>query len=491
MKGVRLLLFFAVAGTGALLGASASAAAPAKQISIEYRGPLNEAVKKIAAAGGINLVASGDLKQEAEVYLKDVSPEEALRTVAAAYHLRIDQSGSIWTLRPMTEAERLAQPPPAPPAPPAPPTPAGEPQDSETATAPEAKEEPSPSERATREAADALQKSGPDRAKQKLRQMAREQRKRIREMTRRNRHPGSNDRVAQGSLTIDEGETVHSATALGGSLLVNGTVTGDAASFGGSLSVNGHVAGDATAIGGSVHLGPNAVVDGDVVAIGGEVSKEEGAEIGGDQTSSDSLTSTGITSLLRTLRKDAPNRSDRGGNGEAGHASWLHGLHFAMPSFFLWFALLFAVGFMLMVFAPNRMHQIESDLKNEPLKCALAGFVGFIAVGILVFLLILLALTIVGLVVSLPLLVVVPFLTCLGVAMGMSAVANEIGMRLPFFRGRKTQAIVLAVGTLVLLLVAKVPVIGPLAIAVLMTLAFGAAIRTRFGQAPKGVPQPI
>jgi hypothetical protein len=36
-----------------------------------------------------------------------------------------------------------------------------------------------------------------------------------------------------------------------------------------------------------------------------------------------------------------------------------------------------------------------------------------------------------------------------------------------------------------------VPYLGPLAIAVLMTIAFGAAIRTRFGQAPKGVPQPI
>jgi hypothetical protein len=40
-------------------------------------------------------------------------------------------------------------------------------------------------------------------------------------------------------------------------------------------------------------------------------------------------------------------------------------------------------------------------------------------------------------------------------------------------------------------LVSKVPYLGSLAIAVLMVLAFGAAIRTRFGQAPKGIPQPI
>jgi len=468
MKGVRLFFLVAVAATGALLRVPANAAAPAK-ISIEYRGPLNEAVRKIAAAGGINLVTSGDLSQEVEVYLRGVTAEEALRTVAAAHHLRIDQSGSIWTLRPLTDVERLAEPPP--PAPPAPPAPrAAETPDSETASPPEVNDE--------------LQRSGPDRGKPVNPKLLKKRIKEMtREMTRRHRRPGSSDRVAQGSLTIDEGETVHNATALGGSLLVNGTVTGDAASFGGSLTVNGHVAGDATAIGGSVHLGPNAVVDGDVVAFGGQVSKEEGAEIGGDQTSSDALTSTGITSLLNALRKDKPN-SNHADNGAAGHGSWLHGLHIGMPSFLLWFAFLFAVGFMLMVFAPNRMHQIESDLKSEPLKCGLVGFVGFVA---LIPLSAMLVITVVGILVV----PVVLFLACLGVAMGMSAVANEIGMRLPFFRGRKTQALVLAVGTLVLLLVAKVPVIGPLAIAVLMTLAFGAAIRTRFGQAPKGVPQPI
>ena len=139
---------------------------------------------------------------------------------------------------------------------------------------------------------------------------------------------------------------------------------------------------------------------------------------------------------------------------------------------------------MLMVFAPTRMHQIEADLKNEPVKCGLVGLVGFVS---LIPVLIMLAITVVGLLVV----PVVLFLACLGVAMGMSALANEIGMRLPIFRGRKTQALILAVGTLVLLLVAKVPYLGPLAIAVLMTIAFGAAIRTRFGQAPKGVPQPI
>src|SRR5215468_199002 len=124
MRWVRL--FFILAATGAVVvQAPAHAARPAKKISIEYRGPLKDALKKIASQGGINLVASGDLSEEVEVLLNDVSPEEALKTLAATYHLRIDRSGSIWTLRPMTAAEHVAMPPPppSPPAPPAPPAP--------------------------------------------------------------------------------------------------------------------------------------------------------------------------------------------------------------------------------------------------------------------------------------------------------------------------------------------------------------------------------
>src|SRR5215467_980769 len=173
MKWFRMLCFVAATG-GAVRQAPALAATPAKKISIEYRGPLKDALKKIASQGGINLVASGDLSEEVEVLLNEVSPEEALKTLAVTYHLRIDRSGSIWTLRPMTAAEQVAMP--APPQPPSP---------------PEA-DESNASDRATREAAKALADSATDREKPLKRT---ELRKKLREIEKRNRHPGRNDRV--------------------------------------------------------------------------------------------------------------------------------------------------------------------------------------------------------------------------------------------------------------------------------------------------------
>ena len=48
-------------------------------------------------------------------------------------------------------------------------------------------------------------------------------------------------------------------------------------------------------------------------------------------------------------------------------------------------------------------------------------------------------------------------------------------------RGRKTQAVVLALGLLVLLTVGAIPGIGPVVMVLATLVAFGAAIRTRFG----------
>jgi hypothetical protein len=74
----------------------------------------------------------------------------------------------------------------------------------------------------------------------------------------------------------------------------------------------------------------------------------------------------------------------------------------------------------------------------------------------------------------------------------MAAAASELGLRLPFFKTRKTQAIVLATGLVVLLLLKAIPVAGPLMIFLLSMVIFGALIRTRFGSAPRlGIPERI
>ena len=82
-------------------------AAPAeKRIDVSFRGTLRDALKRIANDGGLNVVATGDLDTSVEVHLKGVTAEQVLRIIARTYSLRLDQEGSIYTLRPMTAAEK-------------------------------------------------------------------------------------------------------------------------------------------------------------------------------------------------------------------------------------------------------------------------------------------------------------------------------------------------------------------------------------------------
>ncbi len=415
-----------------------------RRISVEFHGPLKEAFKQIASKSGASVVVTGDLDQRAEVYLKDVTVGEALRSLAGAYHLEVEQQGNIWTIGP----SRTANAPPAPP----------NPEASSVPPAPPVPEQPS----TAKEEAAAL--------------------KRIKKNLLRKRYgrKGSSDLIHRGDLVIREGESVNSAVVYGGHLTIDGETEGDAVAIGGMVTVNGHVQGDTVAIGGNVHLGPHAVVGGDVSAIGGEITKEEGAEIGGNQVNVGGPLMG--QDWVRRIIKDVARRSDPSVR-DSDSDNFSHHGRGGFWNFLLNFAILFGLGFLFLIFAPNRMKQIESELKTEPLKCGLTGLVGMLA---MIPLSVLLIITLIGI----PFVIVLWLLAGLGVAMGIAAIANEIGTRLPWFKLRKTQAGVLALGMLILLLVGRVPIVGPIAFCVVALLAFGAIIRTRFGQRPP-LAQPV
>jgi hypothetical protein len=414
-----------------------------RRISVAFRGPLKDAFKQIASKSGVSVVVTGDLDQPAEIYLKEVTAEEAIKTLAGAYHLQVEQQGNIWTIGPLRTAD-------VPPVPASPETPKVLPT------------QPAPEQLTAKEEAAALR-----RIKKNI-------------LRKRYGRKGSSDLIQRGDLVVREGESVNSAVVYGGHLTIDGDAEGDAVAIGGMVTVNGHVHGDTVAIGGGVHLGPHAVVDGDVSAIGGEITREEGSEIGGNQ-----VNVGGPLIGQHWVRQIAKSVARRGGpsvhDWDSDNISYSAGGGFW--SFLLNFAIFFGLGFLFLIFAPNRMKQIESELKTDPLKCGLTGLVGMLA---MIPLSVLLIITLIGI----PFVIVLWLLAGLGVAMGIAAIANEVGTRLPWFKLRKTQAGVLALGMLILLLVCRVPIIGPIAFGLVALLAFGAIIRTRFGQRPP-MAQPV
>ncbi|WP_171818650.1 polymer-forming cytoskeletal protein [Pyxidicoccus fallax] len=454
----------------------------ARTVDISFRGSLRDALKTIADKGGLNLVVTGDLDTPAEVHLRGVTAHQALSTVARAYSLRMEQDGSIYTLRPMTQKEKdaaasgeTAAATPAPEAPeaassgmpsmpPMPPMPAMPPMP------------PMPGHPSD-EAAEAMR----DAREETRREMdrARDEMRKTRDELRRKQRSGGRNVVARGqNLEVKEGQNVESAVVYGGNLVVNGHVEDDAVAFGGNLEVHGHVEGDAHAFGGNVILGPDAHVEGDVSSFGGVVERADGAEVEG---SIDTFGGAGIGRMVAGELKKGM-KETRGANVEREDRDDDGG---GLAAFILTFAVMFGLGFLGQLFFPARMKQLGDEIRRKPLQSGLTGFIGLLA---MIPLTVVLCITIIGIPAALVLWMAAP----LAAALGYAAVASEVGTRLPLLRGRKTQAVVLALGLLVLMVIGAIPVLGTLFSIFVCFMALGAVIRTRFGMSrPRGMPEPI
>jgi hypothetical protein len=450
-----------------------------RRISLNYRGPLSEAVKRIADDAKLSVVVRGGLEEPGDFHFENVPAQEALSTLASAYNLVLEQHGAVYTLRPLTGPEvamqvtrlRHAEAPhaalapisPLPPVPPLPPIPnigpkaqaSDDEEDSDSDSNDEDRQEQAEERRSQAEDRRAEAEDRRNELRDRMREM--------REKLHGNQHHSSSgcDVSVTGNYTVEDGQEACDVVVFGGNLEILGRVTGDVAVYGGN-----------------VHLGSDAEVQGDVVAFGGEVNKDDGAEIHGQQMAIGSSSGNGVmTKGAKAWQKVTSAHSN---NSSGSRLGW------SIPNFLIKFASFFGLSFIFLMFAPARMKQIEAEVKRDPVKCGLAGLVG--SVALVPMSLMLFVLVIIGW----PFLLVLWLLVLLGVTMGATTIAAEIGTRLPVLKStRKTQAAVLAVGIGVLLLVELIPYLGPLLLVAVAMVSLGAVIRTRFGGKPQGYPEPI
>jgi hypothetical protein len=229
-------------------------------------------------------------------------------------------------------------------------------------------------------------------------------------------------------------------------------------------------------------------VEGDVSSFGGTVVRSDDAHVEGSTESFGGanigrLVAGELKNGLKEARK--AKAEEASADGEAAAVQDEEPDRDTFPAFILWFATLFGLGFLGQLFFPTRMKELSTEIRTQPVKSGVAGVLGLLA---LLPLSLVLSLTIIGIPVALALWVVVLPLTA---ALGLAAVASEIGVKLPILRGRKTQATVLALGLLLVLLVSRIPVLGAILVTLATLVGIGAVVRTRFGIRPKGIPEPI
>jgi len=232
---------------------------------------------------------------------------------------------------------------------------------------------------------------------------------------------------AGGSVVVDEGETVDGIQTIGGTVVVRGTVDGDLQALSGSVVIeqSGHVTGDVQATAGSVtvlgtvdgsleasagsvSIGESAVIDGDVRLAAGDF-RMAGTVNGSVEAGVDNLRLTAtavIAGDLRYSRNADFARED--GATVGGEVTAVRGLSpevgfggFSLPDpgplnvvFGIYWALVtLLLGAILLAAFPRFTSELAGEVSTNPLRAGGVGLVGLIGVPIA---LVLIAITIVG-----------------------------------------------------------------------------------------------
>lgn len=291
---------------------------------------------------------------------------------------------------------------------------------------------------------------------------------------------------AGGTVVVGPDERVNGLTATGGTVVVQGTVDGDLTAFAGTVVIaeNGTVTGQVRVYAGNVRIG--GTVGTNVVAYAGSVTVTDGALVKGTLAAG-----SGQVVLAGTVRGDAtlsgnvtlaPSAQvggdliydgtlhDRGGrvDGEIRQASDLALLP-DVPGLLLSAYLLLAdalLGALLLVAFPRFSFGAANTAHAEPGRSAVAGILAIVAVPLAC---VLLAVTVVG--IPLALIGLVAFLTMLwvGTVLGRFAVGSWL---LSYVDEDRPWA-ALALGLVVVALLAQVPYLGPLVRAVVALLGVG------------------
>ncbi len=395
--------------------------------------PVDRALKRIAQAGGLSVVLPPGLRGSVTASFKDTPVEDALRAVLAQSDLTASRQGSVLTVSResgprivISGGKRRFQFGVE-----------GLPDSDELADA-------------AREAADEARQAL-DEAHQDLEQEASGRAMR-----------GASDRVVHGDVTVGPGERVRDVVAIKGSVkLAPGAVAREATAVVGSVELGpgAVVLRNATAVGGNLHVAPGARVGRDATSVGGKIVIEPGGEVEGAQTS---VRIPGLAGLLGLAL---------GAGGFGAKVSPVVRAASALAEF----AVLFALGLLALLLFPRRLDGVGASITSTPWKALLTGLLGTLAMPVLT---VLLAVTIVGI----PLIAVQVLGVMVAGILGVASLGLLVGRRLPLKLERGQAVAQLAIGTAILVVVGKIPVLGVMVWVAVWLFVFGAVLRTRFGQ---------
>tara|TARA_Y100001934_G_scaffold31558_1_gene35205 strand:- start:2122 stop:3564 length:1443 start_codon:yes stop_codon:yes gene_type:complete len=252
-------------------------------------------------------------------------------------------------------------------------------------------------------------------------------------------------------LLIEEHMSVKSAAVMFGNGKVLGEVRGDVTAFWGDLEVNGPVA-NCTVIFGSLKLGPNADVAGSTAVIGGKIDKHPQATLGRKPYNLGGGESPAVASMVDWMK-----------------FGLLFGRPVAPQVAFSWVmaGLCFLCYLVLAVLFPRPVQSCTYTLRARPASSFLLGM-------LIPIIIVLIAITGIGLVIVPFLLIAVLLATVLGKASVMQYMGQQVGT---LVRSKFIQhpGVALFVGGAIICLLYCVPLVGAMVWCLSIMFAMGAA----------------
>lgn len=282
--------------------------------------------------------------------------------------------------------------------------------------------------------------------------------------------------VLGGSYSLESGETLDgSLIIIGGTatLAEGSTITGDIVLTGGTMTAGGDIEGDLILIGGSATLQKTVHVHGNMVSASSTVNQAEGAVI--DGKIQDHAT------IPFQLPFSTGNPSTPSGVPQATKPTFDLNHNPIMTAFGIGFRsfVLAILAMVLSMFFPNAIKKISRAAMSAPIA---SGGIGFLTSILAPLVLALIALTLIGI----PITILGALVLVFAVFLGWVAIGAEIGTRIAAaFKSQWHIAVCAGVGTLLLTLIteafAQIPCVGWVVATLIGMLGLGAVILTRSG----------
>jgi len=281
--------------------------------------------------------------------------------------------------------------------------------------------------------------------------------------------PVADDVFATGGM-ITVNAPVDSLIAAGGTITLNAPVKGDVIVAGGRVIANNDIGGKLVAAGGSVDL--NGDVGTNALLAGGKVTLDPRSTVGRDVAiSAGTVASSGHVAGNLSVRSQ--NFVNTG--SVSGTSTYVKTEHESLTKIFTVIGILFSIGWLILglvilKIAPSRFRVVEDEVRKTPVVKLVVGFVGVIVAGIL---LLILAVSIVGL----PVAVVGGLLVFIGVIFSVLFVSSALGRWLmSLLKVATNDWYAFIAGFILLNILFRVPVAGIIILIVTISLGFGALL---------------